>query len=154
VYIYFNNQPKEKHYDILIWLIHHYPDLEIEWLDMFEDIRDLMPYEKNIAACEDFSAWYSAKFPDEYAKRFELIERDLYDYYIHTQNLAKLRERVAFISNHPVPAIDTLTTRLLFQLIYHGYCDDALDYALAVWKPLHDSDKLFGNPELQFTNTI
>ena len=154
VYEFFDTIPEEKHYDFLKWLAHHYPELDIDWLDIFEDMRFRMPFSKNIAACEEFSVWYAAKFPVEYAGSFEFIERDLCDYYLHTKNIAKLREHIAFISINPVPAVDTLIVRLLFQLLYNGYYDDAVNYALAVWKPVYDSEALIRNPAIPFMNTL
>jgi len=154
VFEYLDTIPENEHFTFLMWLAKHYPEMGIDWLDLFEDTRYHMPYEQNIAACEEFSTWCAEKFPDEYADRFGFIERDLCDYYLHNRKIDKLRERIAFISRNPVPAIDTLTTRLLFQLIYHGYSDDALKYAEAVWKPLYESEELFGNPAQPFMNTI
>jgi uncharacterized protein YchJ len=154
VFEYLDTIPEAEHFAFLMWLAKHYPEIGIDWLDLFEDTRYQMPYEQNIAACQEFSAWCAEKFPDEYANRFEFIERDLCDYYLHNKNLEELRERIAFISCNPVPAMDTLTRRLLFQLLYHGYSEDAVSYAEAVWKPLYESEELFGNPAQPFMNTI
>lgn len=154
VFEYLDTIPENEHFAFLMWLAKQYPEIGIDWMDLFEDTRYQMPYEQNIAACQEFSAWCAEKFPDEYADRFGFIERDLCDYYLHNRNIDKLRERIAFISRNPVAAIDTLTARLHFQLIYHGYSDDAVKYAEAVWKPLFESEELFGNPAQPFLNTI
>lgn len=154
VFEYLDTIPKNEQFAFLMWLAKHYPEIGVDWLDLFEDTRHQMPYAQNIAACQEFSSWCAEKFPEEYTNRFEFIERDLCDYYLHNRNIDKLRERIAFISRNPVSAIDALTKRLLFQLIYHGYSEDAVQYAEAVWKPLYESEELLGNPAQPFMNTI
>jgi hypothetical protein len=154
VYEYIDTLATEDQYPFLKWLAGHIPELDIDWLDIFEDIRSLLPVAENVAACVEFSAWFSNRFPDEYAEHFEFIERDLCDFYLYKGELEKLRERISFISRYPVPAMDVLTVRLLFQLIYHGLYKDAVDFANKVWHPISESDELIDYAEHPFINVI
>ncbi|MGB0432312.1 MAG: SEC-C metal-binding domain-containing protein [Bacteroidia bacterium] len=43
---------------------------------------------------------------------------------------------------------------LLFQLIYNGHYDKAINYAQAVWRPLKKSENLINYPEHPFVNTL
>lgn len=154
VYEYIESLATEDQYPFLKWLSGHTPELDIDWLDFFEDIRSSLPVAENADACVEFSAWFAARFPDKYAEHFEFIERDLCDYYLYKGEFEKLRERINYISRYPVPAMDVLTKRLLFQLIYHGLYKDALDFTNEVWRPVSESDKLIGYPEKPFIDAI
>lgn len=154
VYDYLETLAAEDQYPFLKWLAEHAPDLEIDWLDFFEDIRTMMPVTQNIEACLEFSAWYAGRFPNEYANEFQYIERDLCDYYLFHGEIEKLRGRISFISQYPVAAIDVLTKRLLYQLIYHGLYHDAINYAKTVWRPINESDELIGFAAQPYINTI
>jgi hypothetical protein len=150
----YNQLDKEEQYPFFIWLMEHFPDVDIDWLEIFEDFKELLFQEKKIDEVLSFISWYHQKDPTDYSERFEFIERDLCDYLIYNKNIAKLRERVSFIMQYPISSIDTLTIRLLHQLIYHGHYELAVNYAHAVWKPINESDQLYGFPAFPFINTI
>lgn len=145
---------EEDQYTFFSWLMQHFPNLEIDWLEIFEDFKDELLNNGKIDVILSFVIWYRQKNPDDYGVRFEFIERDLCDYYLYKYNIEKLQDRIAFIQQNPVPAIDTLTVRLLYQLIYHGQYQMAVSYAEAVWKPVNESDELIGFASYPFINTI
>ncbi len=67
--------------DFLMWLMKHFPDLEIEWLERFESLtKDLLKNGK-IDSVISFVEWYKQKNMDDYRQRFEFIERDGSDYF-------------------------------------------------------------------------
>ena len=150
----YNELEEEEQYPFFLFLMQHFPNLEIDWLEIFEDFTDDFFQNDKIETILSFVDWYKQKNPDDYRERFEFIERDLCDYFLYKRDVEKLQERIAFIQQNPVPAIDVLTTRLLYQLIYHGYFDQAVSYAEAVWKPINESDKLIGFAAHPFINTI
>lgn len=154
VYEFIDNLQEDKKYEFFKWLYTHHPDMDFEWLDTFEDIRFKMSRKDNIIACEEFVFWYSEKFPNEYAQRYEFIERNLCDYYFFTKKTDKLRERIKIIAQNPVSGIDTITIRLFYQLLYHGMYSDAIQYAQQVYQPLYDDDTLWGNPEQPFMQAL
>ncbi len=154
VYEFFENLDEHKKYEFYKWLYTHYPDLDFEWLDTFEDLRQNLGNKQNISACEEFVLWYPQKFPDEYSQRYEFIERDLCDYYFFTKDYDKLRERIKIIAQNPVSGIDTITIRLFYQLLYHGLYSDAIQYAEEVYQLLYDDETLWGNPEQSFMQAL
>lgn len=141
-------------YPFFAWLMEHFPDLEIDWLETFEDLREGLFRANKIDAVVSFVAWYKRKNLDDYCERFEFIELDLCNYFLYKNDAANLRERVAFIQQHPIPAIDTLAERLLYQLIYHGHYEAAVSYAESVWEPVNESEELIGFAAYPFINTI
>ena len=150
----YNELEEEEQYPFFSFLMQHFPNLEIDWLEIFEDFSDDFFQNDKIETILSFVDWYKQKNPDDYSERFEFLERDLCDYFLYKKDVEKLQERVAFIQQNPVQAIDVLTTRLLYQLIYHGFYEQSVQYAEAVWKPINDSDKLIGFAAHPFINTI
>ncbi|MCC5939112.1 MAG: SEC-C domain-containing protein [Lunatimonas sp.] len=150
----FEELEENEQYPFFSWLTQHFPDLEIDWLETFEDLKEALILNEQIDEVLSFVAWYRQKYPEDYSERYEFIEKDLCDYFFFKKDINRLQERIAFIQQHPVPAIDTLTVRLLFQLIYHGYYDLAVSYAEAVWKPVDESEELIGFAAYPFIHTI
>lgn len=144
----------EEQYPFFSWIMQHFPDLEIDWLDIFEDFKEALFQHERVDEVLSFVAWYQQKDPSNYSERYEFIEKALCNYFFYKKDLKRLQERIAFIQQNPVSAIDTLTIRLLYQLIFHGYYDLAVSYAEAVWKPIDESDQLIGYPGFPFVNTI
>ena len=135
-------------------LIRDYPELEIDWLETFEDVKNHLLMQESIDDIRYFINWYSKKFPEDYSNRYEFIEGDLCNYYLFKKDYKSLQKRIDFIQQNPVPAIDTLTIRLLFQLIYHGQYQQAVNFSEQVWKPIDESTELIGNAAYDFVNTI
>jgi len=155
VYDFLYNELKgDEQYPFFDWLMKHFPDLEIDWLAIFEDFKEDLFKNGKIDAVISFVEWYKLKYLDDYKERFEFIERDLCNYYFYKNDIDILQERIAFIKQNPVMAMDTLTVRLLYQLIYHGYYKSAISYAEAVWQPVNESDKLIRFAAYPFINTI
>jgi hypothetical protein len=150
----YNELEEEEQYPFFLFLMQHFPNLEIDWLEIFEDFTDVFFQNDKIETIVSFVDWYKQIDLEDYRERFEFLERDLCDYFIYKKDVEKLQERIAFIQQNPVPAIDVLTIRLLYQLIYHGYFDQAVSFAEAVWKPINESDKLMGFAAHPFINTI
>ncbi|MFN0187861.1 MAG: YecA family protein [Bacteroidia bacterium] len=151
---FYNELEVEEQYPFFSFLMQHFPNLEIDWLEIFEDFTDVFFQNDKIETIVSFVDWYKQKDLEDYRERFEFLERDLCDYFIYKKDVAKLQERIAFIQQNPVPAFDVLTKRLLYQLIYHGYFDQAVSYAETVWKPINESDELIGFAAYPFVNTI
>lgn len=150
----YNELEEEEQYPFFSWLMQHFPNLEIDWLETFEDFKDELFKNRKIDTILSFVEWYKQKNANDYRERFEFIERDLSNYYLYKNDIEKLQDRIAFIQQNPLPAIDTLTVRLLYQLIYHGQYQPAVSYAAVVWKPVNESDKLIGFAAYPFINTI
>lgn len=132
----------------------NYPDLEIDWIKIFSDFKEALFENEKIDSVLYFVSWHRQKDPNDYLERYEFIERDLCNYFLYKNDIERLKERIGIIQQNPVSAIETLTIRLVFQLIYHGHYDLAVSYAEAVWKPIDESDKLIGFPAFTFINTI
>lgn len=145
---------EEEQYNFFEWLMQHFPNLEIDWLEIFEDFQEELIQNNKIDKVISFTEWYKLKNLNDYRERFEFIERDLCDQFFYKNDLKKLQERIAFLQQNPVQAIDTLTIRVLYQLIYYGHYEMAVNYAESVWKPINESEQLIGFAAYPFINTI
>jgi len=144
----------QEKYPFFLWLMQNFPNVEIDWLETFEELREELFENGQIDAIISFVDWYKLKNPSDYNERYAFIESDVCNYYFYKNDFEKLQERVAYIQQHPVWGIDILTERLLYQLIYNGHYNLAISYAEAVWQPVSESDKLIGFAAYPFINTI
>ena len=141
-------------FDFLKHLIQNYPELEIDWLEIFEDLKETLLKEEKIEEVLFFVEWYSHKFEEEYKSKYAFIERDLCDYFLFKKDDTALQPRIDFIQQNPAEGIDVVTKRLFFQLIYSGKYEQAVSFAERVWEPLDQDERLMGSPALDFVNAI
>jgi len=150
----YNELDDQENFIFFKFLIENHPNLELDWLEIFEDLKEDLFEEKKIEDVLFFVEWYYKKHPNEYANSYEFIERNLIDYYIFKGDWQSVKNRISIVKTNPVAGIDTLTKRLLFQLIYNGQYQLAIDYANDIWKPISESDELVGFAGYPFINTI
>ncbi|HUZ59799.1 MAG TPA: SEC-C metal-binding domain-containing protein [Hanamia sp.] len=145
---------EEDQYPFFEWLMQHFPNLKIDWIETFEDFKDDLFKDEKIDEILSFTEFCKEHHHADYQQQYGFIERDLCDYYFYKNDFEKLKKRIDFIQQNPVRAIDTLTARLLYQLIYHGKYQTAVSYAEVVWKPVNDSEELMGYAAYPFVNTL
>ncbi len=153
-YFYDELEDDNTRFEFLKKLMLQLPDLEIDWIEAFEDIKEHLLINERIDDILFFVNWINNKYPEDYKNRYEFIESDLCNYYLFKKDYQSLQKRLSFIQQHPVSAIDTLTERILFQLIYHGQREMAVEFANMVWKPIDESPDLIGHAAYNFVNTI
>lgn len=145
---------KDERFETLKYLIQNFPELEINWHTIFIEMKYELFMKERIDDILFFVNWYSTKYPADYKRSYHYVERVLCSYYLYKGDYDALQERMGFIQQNPVRAIDTLTKSLLFQLIYHGQYQKAVTFAEAVWKPLEESDELVGGAANDFVDTV
>lgn len=149
---YYNKIDESKRYEFLLDLLEHHPDYEIDMCEMLEDTAENTS--NNIQALEAFADKFFALHPDKYAHQYEFLEKRLIDNAFINNDIDRVHKRIEVLKYNPVTGIDTVVEHTLFKLIYHGFYDEALSYAHAVWKPLSESDELVGSPEYAFVMCI
>lgn len=137
-----------------LWLSRHFPEAEIAWIDELEDLRSSLPYHENIAFCEEFLNDLSPSIFEEYCEQFEFVEMDLCDHYLYTRQFDKLDQRIGFLKKQPFTELGITPERLLYQLLFSGQYERALDLSQAVWKPISEIEKFVGIPEYAFISTL
>lgn len=152
--IYNRIEEGENSFEFFKYLMVKFPELEIDWLEIFEDIQGDLLMQERIDDILFFINWYNKKFPEDYSCRYEFIERDLCSYYLYKKEYKLLEKRIDFIQKNPVPGIDTVTIPLLFQLIYQGQYQQAVTFSEHVWKPIDESTELMGHAAYNFAITI
>lgn len=151
---YYDSIDKTQKYEFLIFLKENFPDLKIEWISYFESIRKDLFLKEKIDEILSFIDWHQSKFPNEYCNNYEFIEYDLINYYIYKNDWENVQKRVQIVESNPVHGIDVITLRLLYQLIYNGKYETALNYSKNVVKPIADSEKIYGEPDYYFSIVV
>jgi uncharacterized protein YecA (UPF0149 family) len=154
LYEYFDNLEINEQVSFLIHLFGHYPKLEIPWIELIEDTKDPLLFMHQPEKVEELMDLFTKTFPGEYEKEYEFIEGSLITYYLFTNNIDKVNQRLEIVKKNPAKGIDTVTLKALYQLIYHGHYSTALEYSHAVWKPVYESDDIWGSPHFHFCTTI
>ena len=144
----------EKQFEVLKYLILHFPDLKINWLDIFSDMEYFLLSNDRLNDVLFFVDWYSKHDPEDYKERYQFIDREIINYCFFKKDYKNLQKRIEFVKKNPVSAIDILTIRLLFQMIFHGWYEQAIKFCEAVWKPVDESPNLFGPAAYEFVNTL
>ena len=154
LYDYFDNLKINEQVTFLIHLFEHFPDLDIPWIELIEDTKDPLIFKHQPEKLEELVDLFARTFPGEYENEYEFIEGSLITYYLFTNNIDKLKQRLEIVRKNPAKGIDTVTMRALYQLIYNGHFSTALEYSHAVWKPVFESDGILGIPHIYFCITI
>jgi hypothetical protein len=121
---------------------------------MIEDLKDPLLFMHQPKKIEGLVDLFIKTFPGEYQEEFEFIEDGLITYYLFTDNIDKVNQRLEIVKKNPAKGIDTVTMRTMYQLIFRGHYSTALEYSLAVWKPVFESDGIWGIPHIYFCITI
>jgi hypothetical protein len=154
LYDYFHDLEINQQVSFLIHLFGHYPKLDIAWVQMIEDTMNPLLFMHQPEKLEGLVDLFTKNFPGEYENEYEFIEGSLITYYLFTDNIDKVKQRLEIVKKNPSSGIDTVTMRALYQLIYHGHYSTALEYSHAVWKPVFESDGILGIPHIYFCITI
>lgn len=154
IYEYDSELTHNESLQFLMYLLEHYPEVNIEWISMFEEIKTVLFEEDRIEEILDFLNNYRKVFPNRYETEYEFIERDLISHLLFKGDIENLKERLEIIKNNPVHGIDTVTVRALFELIYHGHYNLAINYSKTVWQPLLDANLTNTKAYSVFCNTI
>ena len=154
IYEYNHELSDEESFQFINYLLKNYPELNIEWISMFEEIKTILFEEDRIDDILDFSNSYRKVFPNRYETEYEFIERDLIGHLLFKGDIETVKERLEIIKSNPVQGIDTVTVRALFELIYHGHYNLALEYSKAVWPKLLYSNMTNSKAYMVFCDTV
>ncbi len=149
---YYTELSEEQMLEHLMFWLDNFPNLDFEWVNMMLDIsaHDNMPIQTII----DFADKLHVINPEYYLEHYEFIEKQILDYAFHIQDIELIKKRIDILKQNPVSGIDTVVKGTMYRLIYYGYYDIVIGFSNAVWKPLAESDQLYGYPEYPFIMTI
>ncbi len=154
LYKYFDDLEINEQVNFLIHLFGHYPKLEIPWIELIVAIKEPLIFMHQPEKVEELVDLFAKIFPGEYEEEYEFIEGSLITYYLFTNNIDKVNQRLEIVKKNPAKGIDTVTMRAMYQLIYHGHYSTALEYSHAVWKSVFESDEIWGYPHYHFCTTL
>ena len=149
---YYDVLQASERFTFLMQLLENPPTFEIEIHEMFLDSPEYN--ESNYEAIVAFATKYNELRPEEYSRTYEFIELALTTTAFYLKDKEQINRSLAVLKRNPVAGIDTVVKKVLFQLSFNGYFAEAVDFSEAVWRPLSESDKLWGYPEYDFAYTI
>lgn len=149
---YYNDLQDNKKLGVLIDLLDNFPKLDIEWAELLEDTPEYNS--DDYPEILRFAVKLESVLPDYYFNNYEFIERKLTDFAFLSNDHELIHSRLDVLKKNPVAGIDTVVAKILYQLLFFGYYEEAVSYSGSVWKPLSESEKLWGYPELPFIHVI
>ncbi len=138
----------------LIYIIKDYPQYESVYQELVINTGEELLFQHETGLVEKLFNTYRDSMPEKYAESYEFMEKALIQYYFFQNNISKVLERLETVKQNPAEGIDIITIRSLYLLIYNGYYEEANDYSHAVWEPIYNSDKVWGNGHAPFVINI
>jgi hypothetical protein len=149
---YYDELPESERSTFVMQLLDCPPPYEIPFEELFCDCPEFN--EGNYELIQAFALKFNNNRPEEYSEKYEFIELELTDIAFFLGDLEQIGRSLAVLGKNPVAGIDTVVKKVLFQLLFNGYYKEAIQFSELAWKPLRDSDKLWGYPEYIFTYTL
>jgi hypothetical protein len=154
IYAHFRKLEDDEPFLLLYHMLKTFPDLEIAWIDLFLDAEEHMLEEGRVSEILDFINLYRTTFPGDFETEYEFVETQLFPHLIFLNDIENIRKHLEIVKSNPVHGCSNIGSNILFQLIFNGYFDIALEYSKAVWKPLSEARDISGLPEREFCITI
>jgi len=154
IYDHFRKLKDNEPFLLLYHMLQTFPDLEIAWIDLFLDAEEHMLEEGRVSEILDFINLYLTTFPGDFETEYEFVETELFPHLIYLNDIENIRKHLEIIKSNPGQGCSIIGSNILFQLIFNGYFDIALDYSKAVWKPLSEAKDISGLPEREFCISI
>jgi len=154
IYDHFRKLKDNEPFLLLYHMLQTFPDLEIAWIDLLLDAAEHMLEDGKVSEILDFINLYRTTFPDDFETEYEFVENMVFPHLIYSGDIENIRKHLEIIKSNPCRGCSTIGSNLLFQLIFNGYFDIALEYSMAVWKPLSETREISGLPEREFCITI
>ncbi len=154
IYDHFRKLKGEEPYLLLCHMLQNFPDLKIAWIDVFLDAQEYMLEGGKVTEVLDFINLYRRTFPGDFETEYEFVETALFPHLIYADDVENIKKHLEIIKSNPVRGCSIIGPNILFQLIFNGYHDLALEYSKAVWKPLSEAKDISGLPEREFCISI
>ncbi len=137
----------------LKFILEKYPDFDKDWVEYFFNISDKWEQEAQWDKLAEFADFVREKCPKVYQqKSFIYLERSPVMYALFHNDLETAKIRFAESVAQPEAAIDD-SLRTVFNLLSTNinFKEYTKEVAEKVWLPLHDSEKLMGNAEFDYS---
>ena len=154
IYDHFRKLKDNEPFLLLYHMLQTFPDLEIAWIDLFLDAEEHMLEEGRVSEILDFINLYRTTFPGDFETEYEFVETELFPHLIYLNDIENIRKHLEIIKSNPGQGCSIIGSNILFQLIFNGHFDIALEYSKAVWKPLSEAKDISGLPEREFCISI
>jgi len=155
IYDYNQGLTDEETFQFLNHLLNNYPDLDIDWIEMFGGIIEYLFEAGRVDDVLNFVNDYRKTFPGKYEKQCRRIEKDLITHLFYLGDIETIKERLEIIKCIPVPDRFAVASDIIVQLTYHGQHKLAFEYSkFLVESPPPETDEFVYYPQVAFNTTI
>ncbi len=154
IYDYYQDLTDLEILQFLTHLINNFPDLEIDWIEIFEEVNEQLFDEGRVDDVLNFVNIYRKIFPDKYESQCRRIEKDIVTHLFYRGDIETIKERVEIIKCIPVPDRFSVSSDVIVQLIYHGQHTLAFEYSKSLLESLTETNEFIYYPQAAFNATI
>lgn len=154
IYDYNQGLTDEETFQFLNHLLHNYPNLDIDWIEMFGGITEYLFEAGRVDDVLNFTNDYRKTFHGKYEMQCRRIEKDLITHLFYLGNIETIKERLEIIKCIPVPDRFAVASDIIIQLIYHGQYEFAVEYSKSLIKSSPETAEFIYYPRAVFNATI
>jgi len=154
IYDYNQNLTDEETFQFLTHLRHNYPDLEIDWIEMFEGITEHLFDAGRVEDVLNFTNNYRKTFPRKYETQCRRIEKELITHLFYRGDIETIKERLEITKSIPVPDRFALASEVIVQLTYHGQYELAFEYSKSLIRSSPETDEFIYYPVASFNAAL
>ncbi|MDP2338952.1 MAG: SEC-C metal-binding domain-containing protein [Bacteroidota bacterium] len=155
IYDYNQDLTDDETFQFLTHLLHNYPDLDIDWIEMFGGITEHLFEAGRVDDVLNFTNDYRKTFPGKYETQCRRIEKDLITNLFYRGDIETIKERLEITKCIPVPDRYAVASDIIVQLTYHGQHKLAFEYSkFLVESPPPETDEFVYYPQVAFNTTI
>lgn len=154
IYNYNQDLTEDETFQFLTNSLHNYPDLDIDWIEMFGGITEYLFEAGRVDDVLNFTNDYRKTFSGKYETQCRRIEKELITHLFYRGDIEIFKERLEIIKCIPVPDRFAVASDVIVQLIYHGQCELAFEYSKSLLESTTDTAEFIYYPQAAFNATI
>lgn len=154
IYDYNQDLTEEETFQFLTHLLHNYPDLDIDWIEMFGGITEHLFDAGRVDDVLNFTNDYRKTFPGKYETQCRRIEKDLITHLFYRGDIETIKERLEITKCIPVPDRFAVSGDLIVQLIYHLQYELAYEYSKSILKSRSETEEFIYYPQAALNATV
>ena len=154
IYDYNQDLTDNETFQFLTHLLHNYPELDIDWIEMFGRITEQLFDEGRVDDVLNFVNDYRKTFPGKYETQCRRIEKDLITHLFYRGDIETIKERFEITKCIPVPDRFVVASDIIVQLIYHRQYELAYEYSKSILKSRSETEEFIYYPQVAFNATI
>jgi hypothetical protein len=144
----------EESFQFLTHLLHNYPNLEIDWIEMFGEITEHLFDRGRIDDVLNFTNDFRKTFPGKYETQCRRIEQDLITHLFYRGDIETIKERLVITKHIPLPDRFAVASDIVVQLSYYCQYELAFEYSKSILNSRLETEEFIYFPQAAVNATI